>query len=104
MFHLLHSTGLIRLITDGTNGSYVWQDEQMAHAGTTGAKAISRTGAGDAFGSGFVSGLIKTENIKQAMAIGTLNAESVIQKHGAKNGLLTKWPSRLALAKIKLST
>ena len=104
MFPLLHSDGLIRLITDGTNGSDVWRDEWTAHAGTTGAKAISRTGAGDAFGSGFVSGFIKTEDIKQAMAIGTLNAESVIQKHGAKNGLLSKWPSRLALSKIKLST
>ena len=103
MFHLLHNDGLIRLITDGTNGSYVWQDQWMAHASTTGAKAISRTGAGDAFGSGFVSGFMKTENIKQAMAIGTLNAEAVIQKHGAKNGLLKKWPSRLALVKINIT-
>ncbi len=104
IFKALHSDGKIRLITDGTNGSSVWQDKWMAHAGTTGAKAISRTGAGDAFGSGFVAGFIKIEDIKQALAIGTLNAESVVQQFGPKRGILKKWPSRLATKKIKIQT
>ncbi len=103
IFKTLHSDGKIRLITDGTNGSYVWRDKWMAHAGTTGAKAVSRTGAGDAFGSGFVAGFIKTEDIKYALAIGTLNAESVVQQFGPKLGILKKWPGTLAIKKIKIS-
>lgn len=102
MFKALHSDGKIRIITDGTNGSHVWRDKWMAHAGTTGAKARSRTGAGDAFGSGFVAGFIKTEDVKHALAIGTLNAESVVQHYGAKRGILKKWPSALAMRKIKI--
>lgn len=103
IFKILHTGGKIRLITDGTNGSYVWRDKWMAHAATTGTKAVSRTGAGDAFGSGFVAGLIKTDDIQQALAIGTLNAESVVQHYGAKRGILKKWPSSLAMRKIKVS-
>lgn len=104
MFKLLHSEGKIRVITDGTNGSYVWRDTWMAHAGTTGAQAISRTGAGDAFGSGFVAGFMKSEDIKYALAVGTLNAESVVQQFGAKKGILKKWPSAFSIKKIKTQT
>ena len=103
IFKTLHTDGKIRLITDGTNGSYVWRDKWMAHAGTTGAKAISRTGAGDAFGSGFVAGLIKSNDINYALALGTLNAESVVQQFGPKLGILKKWPSSLTIKKINIS-
>jgi sugar/nucleoside kinase (ribokinase family) len=103
IFKSLHSAGKIRLITDGINGSYVWRDKWMAHANATGAKAISRTGAGDAFGSGFVSGLIKSDDIRYALALGTLSAESVVQQFGSKLGILKKWPSSLSVKKIKVS-
>jgi len=99
---VLHSKGTVRLITDGIDGSYAHRDGWTVHAGTTGAKSISRTGAGDAFGSGFLSELMKTDDIKGALKVGTLNAESVIQKHGAKNGLLKNWPSKARRMKIKI--
>ena len=99
----LHSKGTVRLITDGIDGSYAHRDGWTVHAGTTGTKSISRTGAGDAFGSGFLSELIKTKDIKSALRVGTLNAESVIQKHGAKNGLLKKWPSKAQRSRIKIT-
>lgn len=98
----LQSPQHIRIITDGTNGAYAVHQKMLYHAGTTGAKALSRTGAGDAFGSGFLAGLIKTEDVKKALAIGTLNAESVIKKHGAKRGILKKWPSLFTCKKIKI--
>ncbi|MBI5369842.1 hypothetical protein HZA85_01440 [Candidatus Uhrbacteria bacterium] len=104
IFKMLQSDGKIRLITDGTNGSHVWRDGWMAHAGTTGVKAVSRTGAGDAFGSGFVAGFIKREDIRYALAIGTLNAESVVQQFGPKLGILKKWPGTLTTKKIKIQT
>ncbi|MBI4714040.1 hypothetical protein HY771_02550 [Candidatus Uhrbacteria bacterium] len=103
MLGTLQTKGAIRIVTDGTNGSYAIQNGTILHTQTTGARAISRTGAGDAFGSGFVAGLMKKNNIKYALAIGTLNAESVIQSCGAKNGILKKWPSILSIKKIKIS-
>ncbi|MCR4314467.1 MAG: PfkB family carbohydrate kinase [Candidatus Uhrbacteria bacterium] len=102
IFKSLHSDGLVRLVTDGTNGATVSRDGWIAHAATTGVKSISRTGAGDAFGSGFVAGLIKTEDLHEALRVGMINAESVITKYGAKNGILTSWPSSLKKRKVKI--
>jgi ribokinase len=59
-----------------------------------------RTGAGDAFASGFVAALIKNKDIEEAIQWGSANAESVIQKPGAKNGLLnTREISKLIKSK-----
>jgi sugar/nucleoside kinase (ribokinase family) len=104
IFKALHSETKVCIVTDSTNGATVYRDGWIAHAATTGAKAISRTGAGDAFGSGFLSGFLKTEDLKEALRVGTLNAESVILKHGAKNGLLSRWPSALKKRQIKITT
>jgi sugar/nucleoside kinase (ribokinase family) len=52
-------------------------------------KVVERTGAGDAFASGFVAGLIRGKDIKFSLKIGLANAESVIRYFGAKNKLLT---------------
>lgn len=103
MFKLLHTNGLVRLITDGTNGATVYRDGWMAHAKTTGVKSISKTGAGDAFGSGFVAALIKTADLNEALRVGMANAESVIQSYGAKNGILTTWPSVFKKRQVKIS-
>ncbi len=51
-------------------------------------KAIDKTGAGDAFGSAFVSGLIKYNNIEKAIDLGLRNSISCIKKQGSTNGLL----------------
>ncbi|MBI4435167.1 hypothetical protein HY630_00700 [Candidatus Uhrbacteria bacterium] len=103
IFKLLHNDGLVRLVTDGTNGATVYRDGWMAHAATTGVKSVSRTGAGDAFGSGFVAGLIKTADLIEALRVAMINAESVILKHGAKNGILKTWPSTLKKRQVKIS-
>jgi ribokinase len=103
IFKLLHNDGLVRLITDGTNGATVYRDGWMAHAATTGVKSVSRTGAGDAFGSGFVAGLIKTADLNEALRVGMVNAESVIRSYGAKNGILTTWPSTLKKRRVKIT-
>ena len=52
-------------------------------------KVVETTGAGDAFASSFLSGLLKKNDIKFALKLAIINAESVIQYHGAKNKLLT---------------
>jgi ribokinase len=51
-------------------------------------KVVERTGAGDAFASGFVAGLIVGKNIEESLKLGLLESESVITSRGAKNRLL----------------
>ncbi len=56
-------------------------------------KVIERTGAGDAFASSFVAGLIKNKSIPYCLKLGLKNSESVIRHFGAKNNLIRKWPT-----------
>lgn len=93
MLKALHRPEKITVITDGNKGAYADSPEGRVHVGTTKVKSISQTGAGDAFGSGFVTSLIKGKKISSAIGIGILNAESVIQSYGAKNGILSHVPS-----------
>ena len=51
-------------------------------------KIVDRTGAGDAFASGFVSEFIKKNDIKYAIKLGMANSASCMKKLGAKQGLL----------------
>lgn len=90
------------IITDGERGSYAFSDGQTYKAETARAKSVSQTGAGDAFGSGFVAAFIKTGDIKTSLATGTANAEAVIQKIGAKAGILKTWPKPQTLKKIPI--
>jgi len=53
-------------------------------------KVKERTGAGDAFGAGFVSGLIIGKNINDCLKLGLAESESVLRHMGAKNNLLHK--------------
>jgi len=52
-------------------------------------KVIERTGAGDAFASGFVAGIIVKKSISECLKLGLRESESVIKYFGAKNKLLT---------------
>ncbi len=88
-----------------------------------GTKPINTTGAGDAFGSGFVAGLIISaqgprtrdscrsgprtgasgeNNIDYALRLAILNSDGVIQKMGAKNGLLESRPRKKELRRVKI--
>ena len=53
-------------------------------------KVVEKTGAGDAFASSFVTGIIKGLSIEKSLKLGLINSESVIQHFGPKNKLL-KW-------------
>lgn len=90
------------VITNGPRGTTAHLNGQTWYAKTTGAKSLSRTGAGDAFGSGLVAALVKDFSLEDSLRVGTLNAESVIQKFGAKAGILTKWPSKKTLNRVSV--
>ena len=75
-------------VTNGDEGSEIFDGYKTYKVEAHKTKCVEATGAGDAFASGFVFGLMKFRNIQKAAQIGTLNAESVIQYKGAKVGLL----------------
>jgi|SRR3989344_1599542 len=51
-------------------------------------KVVERTGAGDAFASGFVAGQIVGKSIEESLKLGLRESESEIKYHGVKNKLL----------------
>ncbi|MDP2734982.1 MAG: PfkB family carbohydrate kinase, partial [bacterium] len=62
-----------------------------------------RTGAGDAFGSGFVASLLKHPNdIERAIQFASANATGVLTAWGAAGGLLKKSDSPLKWGKLKI--
>jgi ribokinase len=53
-------------------------------------KAVERTGAGDAFASGFVAGIIVGKSIEDSLKLGIEESEAVIKYFGAKNNLIRR--------------
>lgn len=53
-------------------------------------KIVDTTGAGDAFGSGFVAEFMRSGNIEESIQLSMANALACISQIGAKNGLLKK--------------
>lgn len=80
------------VITDGHNGAqcYNTRDGFVYSAKPTRVDIVETTGAGDAFASAFVAGIMLDKDIGTSMKMGMLNAESIIQHLGAKNILLDK--------------
>lgn len=75
-------------ITYGENGNKVYDGNFLYRSDVNNVKVVERTGAGDAFAAGFLTAYIKLNDVEKAVKIGSANAESVIQKKGAKNGIL----------------
>ncbi len=96
--------GLTLVITDCPRGAYAHLDGTTWFVRPRGIKAVSRTGAGDAFGSGLVAALARDKGIDEALCIGVANAESVIQSYGAKTGILQKWPTEKEMKRYKVRT
>ncbi|MFA6071595.1 MAG: carbohydrate kinase family protein [Janthinobacterium sp.] len=85
----LHDRGpKIVVMTDGENGSYVFASHKFYELPIFPGPLIERTGAGDAYATGFLSAIIHDRKVEEAMAWGTYNAWSVVQKVGPIDGLL----------------
>jgi len=81
----------ICVMTDGPQGVHVSDGRRVYTAGIfADQNLVSRTGAGDAFGSGFVSGLIQKEDITYAIRLASANATAVTEHWGAHVGALTR--------------
>ena len=81
----------IAVMTEGPSGCLVSDGRYMYRAGTFPEKElVDRTGAGDAFGAGFIAGLMDSPDIPHALRFATANATSVVEQVGASAGVLTK--------------
>ena len=91
IFHELRtwSNGIV-LLTQGTDGCLAALGHEAYHSGTRPVQVVDTTGAGDAFGCGFVGSWIRHADMKRALQDATANSESVIAALGAKKGLLGK--------------
>jgi ribokinase len=79
------------VMTDGPKGAYVSDGEYFYQAKTfKEKKLVDRTGAGDAFGSGFVTGLIQKKDVLRALRLASANATAVVEAVGAEAGILKK--------------
>ncbi len=82
----------IAVMTNGAKGASVSDGRNVFHVGVfRERKVVDRTGAGDAFGSGFVAGLMLHKgDIKKALRVASANATSVVERIGAQKGILKK--------------
>jgi sugar/nucleoside kinase (ribokinase family) len=86
--HALHYVP-VAIVSDGPNGVVATDGKTIVRAGMyEDVKVIDRTGAGDAFGSGFLSQWAQNKGLKQAIVFASANSTSVVTKIGAKAGIL----------------
>ena len=78
------------MITDGPKGAYASDGKTVWFLDIFEGPVVERTGTGDAFGSGFVAGLIEKNDISYALRFATANATSVVEHIGAQAGILKK--------------
>lgn len=79
----------IAVITDGKNNLYAVDGLHIYSAFPPPVKIVDSTGAGDAFASSFLCGLLKNKDTEFAIRLGIINAQSVVSHYGAKNILLS---------------
>ena len=81
----------IVVVTDAEKGSWAATATGTWRLRIKPVRAVDTTGAGDAFGSGFVAGMIKRPgDVAYALRLGSINGASVVQQIGAKHGLVTR--------------
>ncbi len=94
----------IVVMTKGPLGPVVSDGKARYKAGILKERRlVDRTGAGDAFGSGFLTGYIRSKgDIPYAIQFGSANATGCIEKFGAKNGILKKGDSIWKWGRLKI--
>jgi sugar/nucleoside kinase (ribokinase family) len=81
----------IAVMTEDKNGATACDGNYFYRAGVfPGTKPVDETGAGDAFGAGFVAGLIEKGEVLYALRLASANAASIVESVGASTGALTK--------------
>jgi ribokinase len=86
--HGLHYVPTV-IVSDGPNGVAASDGKTFVSAGMyEDVPVIDRTGAGDAFASGFLSQYAQGKSLEESIVFGSANSTSVVTKIGAKPGIL----------------
>jgi ribokinase len=81
----------VAIVSDGPNGVVASDGKTIVRAGMyEDVKVVDRTGAGDAFGSGFLSQWALGKSLKESIIFASANSTSVVTKIGAKAGILQR--------------
>lgn len=76
------------VVTNGADGVYACDGNQIYYHSSLPGTPISTVGAGDAFGSTFIGQLLHGKSIKNAIRAGIINSYEVIQQLDAVSGQL----------------
>ncbi len=88
--HALHYVPVV-IVSDGPNGVVATDGKTIVRAGMyEDVPVVDRTGAGDAFASGFLSVWARGGTLRDAIVFASANSTSVVTKIGAKDGILRK--------------
>lgn len=86
--HATHYVPVV-VVSDGPNGVTATDGTVVVTAGMyEDVPVVDRTGAGDAFGSGFLSQWSQGKSLKDAVVFASANSTSVVASIGAKTGIL----------------
>lgn len=93
-------------ITDGKDGVYLKDgrnSRQICYIESfPPSKLVDTTGAGDAFASGFIGGLIRGIKVEDCLKMGIVNSSSVVEYLGAEKGLLTWEKARKKIKELEV--
>lgn len=84
-----YCSGVI-ILTDRANGSYTISNGKTLYCPILDLPVVQKTGAGDAFTSGYLGAILYGVSKKDALLWGTINAAIVIGNKGSLSGLQTK--------------
>lgn len=89
LYHLHNYVDTV-IVTDGSMGGIATNGEESFRFGIyEDTKIKDATGAGDAFGSGFLAHLAAGHSFRNSLMYASANSTSVVSKVGANNGMLT---------------
>lgn len=87
----MHAQNLVpvTIVTDGRSGVVACDGQTLLRAGLyEDGPVVDQTGAGDAFGSGFLSQWSNGKSLRDSIIFASANASSVVSQMGAKTGIL----------------
>lgn len=91
------------IVSDGPKGSVASDGVSLVTAGMyEDVEVVDRTGAGDAFTSGFVSQIAQGRSLEESVLFASANSTSVVSKIGANAGILKGRP-KLHTMPLKVS-
>jgi len=90
------------VVTNGAKRLFAFHENHIFSLDPPNVKVVQTLGAGDAFNSGLLAGILNNYSFEDALRLGQLNSTSVIGHFGAKTGLLSEEEAKKMQSKIKI--